>query len=387
MAAIARQPFAPLDGARLLSLASSKNCQNVSSSVGKRKADLLEKSDWENVTPVVFVKRAKGASSSGSIAKPSGFAFDAHFSSAALPDVLSTSRPAKVSNPRQTLQPKSQLARLRGSTAAPKPALVANPPAGRSPAGKRGGLLSSSRRQHPAASGPLAARLDRLVNSAAGSAKSAKPWTVDGALKSTIKPAPRHGKNKSRLSRGSNNIGSKAASWFFEIHEDSPEQEMTNLLQHSTCVLDISSDEETGAKAERDREAGCDKENVAPAGHIAAQAPPSSPPSATGLEERSPLGELNPRDFYAEGCDEISVFLIDEDEETEVEDNDSALAGFQFAPKLGETALETVFESLDELVEKPAEGTTKKAAAVLAPIEGAEESFELWESGSAKDEA
>ncbi|KAM6518834.1 hypothetical protein FSOLCH5_007597 [Fusarium solani] len=54
------------------------------------------------------------------------------------------------------------------------------------------------------------------------------------------------------------------ASWFFEIHEDTPEQEMTNLLQHSTCVLDISSDEESERKRSRDRAEGRDKENIPP---------------------------------------------------------------------------------------------------------------------------
>jgi hypothetical protein len=42
-------------------------------------------------------------------------------------------------------------------------------------------------------------------------------------------------------------------------------------------------------------------------------------------------------------------------------------------------------EDIDNLMAKPTEGTSK--AAVLEPIEGTGESFELWESGSAHDEA
>ncbi|TQV91762.1 hypothetical protein V2A60_006117 [Cordyceps javanica] len=374
MATIARQPFAPLDGARLLGLSSTKNRQNAvtTSTVGKRKADLLDTNDWENVDPVVFTKRAKGASPAESISKPSGFPFDSRFSSAALPDILSLSKPVKTTTPRQTLQPKSQLAKLSSVVPKLSPAVA---PAGRSPTGKRTGLLSSRRRP----TGSLS-RVDR-PSFATGSAK-AKPWSIDDALKSTIKPAPRHGKSKSRLSR-SLDTGSKAA-WFFDIHEDTPEQEMTNLLQHSTCVLDISSDEETEAKAERDRVDGCNKENVPPTGHAARAAAPASPRSAKMGSERAPLGALNPRDFYADGCDENSVVYVDEDEETEVEDN-SAFAGFKFAPKLADAPLDYEPKSLDELVEGPAEGSAK--AAVLEPIEGAEESFELWESGSAKDDA
>ncbi|KAM3503504.1 hypothetical protein MY11210_008688 [Beauveria gryllotalpidicola] len=366
MAAITRQPFAPLDGARLSDLISGKNRQNAVNTVSKRKADLLA-NDWENIAPAVFNKRSKGIAPCLSIAKPSSFALNTHFSSATLPDILSVSSPVRVSTTRQTLMPKSQRAKL-DRYAAPTPTPVAaaiSAPAGRSPKAKRTGLLSS--RRHPPAS-------------LTGSAK-AKPWSVDGALKSTMKPTNRHGKSKSRLSRGKD-MGSKAA-WFFEIHEDTPEQEMTNLLQHSTCTLDISSDEETSAKAKRDRDDGCDKENVPPPGYVA-QAPPAAPRSSAKLSKRAPLAELDPRDFYAEGCDETSVFLVDEDEETEVEDN-STLIDFEFAPKLGNASLDPILEKLDELVEKPAEGSAK--AAVLEPIEGIQDNFELWESGSAKDEA
>ncbi|OAR02001.1 hypothetical protein LLEC1_05917 [Akanthomyces lecanii] len=298
MAAIARQPFAPLDGARLQGLSSTKNRQN-----GKHP------NTWP---PTRDVKRAPWTEHSA----------NTHVA--------------------------------------------------------RSGLLSTRRR--PA--GPLS-RMDPPSFSVAGSAKS-KPWSVDGALKSTIKPTNRHGKSKSRPSRGLDIIGSKAA-WHFDIHEDTPEQEMTNLLQHSTCVLDISSDEETSAKKEREFADGCNKENIPPAGHVGPRPRPSrAAPCATAMDsDRDPLGALNARDFYAEGCDETSVFLVDEDEETEVEDN-SAFAGFVFAPKLKPAALEVEPKKLDELVEKPAEGSGK--AAVLEPIEGAEESFELWESGSAKDE-
>lgn len=343
---------------------------------------MLNTSDWENVDPVVFIKRAKGAAPCESIAKPSGFALKTAFSSPVLPDILSLSSLATGSTNRRTLQPKSQREKL--GPVAPKSSPAAATPAGRSPpaSGKRSGLLSSRRR--PA--GPLS-RMDPPSFSVAGSAKS-KPWSVDGALKSTIKPATRHGKSKSRPSRGLDTIGSKAA-WHFDIHEDTPEQEMTNLLQHSTCVLDISSDEETSAKKEREFADGCNKENIPPPGHVSpkprpcrAATPPCAP--ATAMDsDRDPLGALNPRDFYAEGCDETSVFLVDEDDETEVEDN-SAFAGFVFAPKLKPAALDVEPKKLDELVEKPVGGSGK--AAVLAPIEGAEESFELWESGSAKDE-
>lgn len=163
---------------------------------------------------------------------------------------------------------------------------------------------------------------------------------------------------------------------------------MTNLLQHSTCVLDISSDEETERKASRDRAGGCDKENVPPPGDVSQT---STRPLATDCsamdKDRVALSALNPADFYGEGCDETSVVYVDEEDETEVEDN-SVLTDFEFAPKLKHSSpqLEAeTLEDLDELVHKTAEGSSK--AAVLQPIEGTEETFDLWESGSAKDEA
>jgi hypothetical protein len=47
-------------------------------------------------------------------------------------------------------------------------------------------------------------------------------------------------------------------SWFFEIYEDTEEEAATNLIEHSTCTLDITSDEESRA-IERDCKS---KENV-----------------------------------------------------------------------------------------------------------------------------
>ena len=38
-------------------------------------------------------------------------------------------------------------------------------------------------------------------------------------------------------------------SWFFEIYEDTPEQEASNMMQHSASVLDISSEDDAATKA------------------------------------------------------------------------------------------------------------------------------------------
>jgi hypothetical protein len=56
--------------------------------------------------------------------------------------------------------------------------------------------------------------------------------------------------------------------WFFDIHEDTPEQEAANLMEHSASVLDISSDDDLSTK-NRNEDRG--KENVPPPDWLASQ--------------------------------------------------------------------------------------------------------------------
>ncbi|KAJ4163034.1 hypothetical protein NW754_014454 [Fusarium falciforme] len=108
MAAVTRQPFAPLDGARLQNLTSLKNRQNaLPPTAGKRKAELIDTDDSENIDPSVFAKRSKA--SSKDMLKPSAFVLKAAPIPApsALPDRLTS--PTKT---RRTLQPKSPASRL-----------------------------------------------------------------------------------------------------------------------------------------------------------------------------------------------------------------------------------------------------------------------------------
>jgi hypothetical protein len=173
------------------------------------------------------------------------------------------------------------------------------------------------------------------------------------------------------------------SSWFFDIHEDTPEQEMTNLLQHSTCTLDISSDEESEIKARAEKAEGRDKENIPPADDVSqtsARRAAASPDDMVLDKARGrPLAEMNAEDFYAVGCDGSSVVIVpgDEDEEEEV----AAPAvddTYEFAPELkADLSIDAIMGKSDPAAK----------AAVLEPIEGTGESFDLWESGSAKDEA
>jgi hypothetical protein len=103
---------------------------------------------------------------------------------------------------------------------------------------------------------------------------------------------------------------------------------------------------------------------------------------------------MNTADFYADGCDESSIIIIPADEEEVVEPQavqpeqlplaelEPVVESFEFSPKLKDVEpIPVLSEGVDALMEQ-----ASSAATILQPIEGTGESFELWESGSAKDE-
>ncbi|KAI1059091.1 hypothetical protein LB507_003959 [Fusarium sp. FIESC RH6] len=369
MATVTRQPFAPLDGSRLQSLTSLKNRQNAAptpTSAGKRKAELIDTDDFENVDPSAFAKRSKG---SKDILKPSSIILKAASLPAPSPSLPAPSAiPSRLTSPtkpRRTLQAKSPNKLSTGITKSSP----LHAPAGRSPTrGKRSGITSSRRR--------TLGRIDppTLLGAAA-------PFSLDAALKGTI---PGYGAKAATAKPVPLDEPDMKASWFFEIHEDTPEQEMTNLLQHSTCTLDISSDEESERKRNRDRAEGRDKENVPPPDDVSQTRRAPRADDMVVEKERVALGEMNTADFYAEGCDETSVILVPEDE-PESNVLESVLEVPEVSESIDLKPIDPTTEDIDNLMAKPTEGTSK--AAVLEPIEGTGESFELWESGSAHDEA
>ncbi|KAI1206923.1 uncharacterized protein F4807DRAFT_437690 [Annulohypoxylon truncatum] len=396
MATVTRQPFAPLDGARLQNLTSLKNRQNalsISSPVKRKASDSLDTDDFENVDPLLYSKRPKGSDSVSKEAalKPSSFTLT---KSASTNDILAVTQiKSPVSRPRSVLNPKSPVAKINTGVAKSSPLSA---PAGRSPTrGKKTGILSRRR------NGRGFARVDPPTFDL--SSKSSAPFSLDAALRGTL--SSYGGRNtspavKSLLSNsldfsGSLDKGDMKSSWFFDIHEDTPEQEMTNLLQHSTCVLDISSDEESESRRQRERAEG--KENVPPMDDVSQTSRPRAARQMSEDEmvfekERNPLGEMDVRDYYSEGCDENSIIIVpgDEDEDGQPQQADS---GLEYAPEMksaesdipAEPITQDGVQSVDELMQKtdePAPG-----AAVLEPMEGTGESFEVWESGSAKDEA
>lgn len=96
----------------------------------------------------------------------------------------------------------------------------------------------------------------------------------------------------------------------FEIHEDTADEEMSNMLTHSANALDIS-DDETRIAAKMDR----GKENVPPTDNNHAVASISTARHAarkaiTWTKPRTPLGSLNITDFYPEAYNVDSVIIV-----------------------------------------------------------------------------
>lgn len=169
----------------------------------------------------------------------------------------------------------------------------------------------------------------------------ALPFSIDAALSGTISnytpkapiatPAPALAPQQTSALDESMPKG-----WFFEIHEDTPEQEAANLMEHSASILDISSDDDAATKAKND-DLAKGKENIPPPDFALTQPPTASANALddgeeTEIEEpvkhhhhrlrkklsqesmdedRRPLGDLPPSDFYAEGCDATSYVTVE----------------------------------------------------------------------------
>ena len=351
--------------------------------------------------PASFSKRSKGAENllpaNGFFKQPSFVLTKADPSPTLAKDAFSPkfiSSSSSTPRARPRLQPKSPSAKMN-ARAKPSPLSA---PAGRSPTrgSKRIGILSGRRR----ASGPFS-----RVDPPSFGLASAAPFSLDAALKGTIPTyAGRSSSSASTAGLASLYEPETKSSWFFDIHEDSPEQEMTNLLQHGTCTLDISSDEETEVKARREKAEGRDKENIPPADDVS-QTSLSQRLTALPVEgdnmaiekARGPLVEMDPADYYPEGCDKSSIVFVAGDDEIGPEIKKHHIAPptpeqpSEQSETSGNSGCAAAIESnpnsdvaVGVLMGKD-DSATK--AAVLQPMDGTGESFDLWESGSAKDEA
>ena len=379
-----RQPFATLDAPRLRSLTKSRmNFQNKQSGMsimvcsiprithrsnasyhpgaaitGKRKP--LEDIDSENIDPALNAsskrKRASGEDEENMPSKPSRIALKTVESSPVPPRVSST--PLKAPQP---------------STPKSVPSLK---PAGRSPQSKAASCKPFARRSN----------ITKTRPEPAGRKSVHRPFSLATALSNGRSKSPQKTAPAPKPT---------PASWSFEIHVDSEEEEMTNLMQHSTGVLDIS-DEETSS-------AGRGKENVPPSElnlilpttRQQQESPAAAARKSVMMEEsRAPLGELNAADYYGDDCHAFSYAVVhddDDEEDTEhvpVPEQKKSSASAPVSSRNStstqparSTKLSSV-SSISSLLESTAPKAKSKTAS-----EPSESEIDIWESGSAAEEA
>ncbi|KAG5958394.1 hypothetical protein E4U57_001358 [Claviceps arundinis] len=294
MVCILRPALAPLDRARIQSLMSLKNSQNnILQTNTKRKADLLDYDDTENVDPSLFAKRSKGVSSF--MLKPSAYVLTTAAATPTTEAGASRNPFHSGTAPRRIMKLKSRSNRLSTTINMPSPLPA---PAGRSPTLSKRSCLPSTRIRSSEADS--CTRDESRASDFLGSA-------LNGTIR-TFGSRPRSNavSKESSSSTQSPLIGlNSVEGWFFDIHEDTPDEEMTNMLQHRTCTLDISSDEEIEQRESREKAEGRDKENVPPFDDRS-QSPPRRSDRAShraggdkAEKERIVLGEMNAAELLA----------------------------------------------------------------------------------------
>ncbi|KAL5355666.1 hypothetical protein BJX96DRAFT_170888 [Aspergillus floccosus] len=348
-----RQPFASLDAPRMRSILRSKmNLKNQRDGLLASKRQPLSVMDAENIDPVtrLAAKRKRGCDEDDTdCLKAHGPAKPIKASRMALTTVEANPPPRKSITTPTT--PRKPLQTATGPSKSP----ASIKPIGRSPQPSR----PSPRRSTIAkpASGPASRRTVKRPFSIATALSGGKP-----KASATAKSTP--------------------ASWAFDIHVDSEQEELTNLMQHSTCVLDISDDER---KADEAVVAGRGKENIPPAElglALAAQPEPAPAPRKEKMldEPRAPLGELNASDYYPDGCHAFSYEVVYEDEGDE--ENAPVVEAKPSRHQRSRSKLSSV-SSIAAILDATA---PKDTAEVKDTPEPQPAEVEIWESESAAEE-
>lgn len=231
---------------------------------------MYDNEDQENVDPVTLVgsgKKARGLD--GEAIKPR------HVPQFDLTTVKDSAVPESTKIARSTLGVKPR------TSASAKPSGLAS-------RHRRGGmrLVRASPHAEGAANAPAAADMPVSL-------------PVNGILMTTAKTT--NSSVKDRLA--SLRTGHKSRKGQdFTIYEDTPFDEMSNLMQHSAHTLDISDDEKCGKFWD-----DSDKENVPPPGCPSSAVRSVARRDMMTEEVRSPLTHLETSLYYAAGCDAKSV--------------------------------------------------------------------------------
>lgn len=246
--------------------------------------------DSENIDPALFLSPSKKSKS----------------------DV--SDKPFTFSLPSKSMPPPAVPSRLN-TPAKPNmsPRAPMTAPAGRSPKRKATGIHKNRR---------VSAPFSRIDPPFASRNTSSLPFSLDAAINGTFSSA-------TPKDPGATIQESMPKNWFFDIYEETPEEQSTTLMEHSTLTLDLSSDEESSKRAEDDR----GKENTPPedydaptASRPAAESTAAAPKQVKKIDiirrkiilpddmddgERSPLSDLETDPFIPEGLDKESHVVID----------------------------------------------------------------------------
>lgn len=216
------------------------------------------------------------------------------------------------------------------------------------------------------------------------------PFSIDAALSGTV---PAYTVDQDIFA-----LGKSKDSLKFEIYEDTPDEHMGNIVQHATCILDISDDE----CRDKFYDDGSNKENVAPPDHTGNHSTgnqvPVSRKNMMTDEPRSPLGDLEAAMYYAEGCDADSkgYFLGDDDDEVQCSKaNKEEAVQFPKAVKVHTFSLpsqsaaapepESPWKDLLSQLEMK-EILSSFAGSYNIPVSQEPPPIEIWESESAKED-
>ena len=318
-------------------------------SLKRHAPDAFDDVDTENIDPLTFSSPSK---------KSKTFDFELTKSEKTPLFNLTPARPSQYIE-RVKATPICRKLPLKNMRDAPASAPA---PAGRSPTKiKKNGILSRRR--------TTATQFTRVnpPTFSVGESKVGLPFSIDAALAGTVPSF----KSKSTHRKG----------WQFEIHEDSPDDEMANLMEHSTCTLDISDDESSPQKGDKDN-----KENVPPTDYTTQLS--SSRRDMMTDEARSPLGDLEAKDFYAEGCDASSFIIVPaEDCSNEKTVGASKVEGSSLPSHSPSDAVATDTEQnfmLAELVAKTDASANQVDLSLEQDISDETSTFQIWESESAK---
>ena len=216
------------------------------------------------------------------------------------------------------------------------------------------------------------------------------PFSIDAALSGTVPSYKREPVQAITVPTLEESVPN---GWMFDIHEDTPEEETGNVMSFSFQTVDISDDESRRA-SNHDR----GKENIPPTDYLSSVVATQQVTTARSAsrqammtdEPRTPLGDLDAADFYADGCDTSSYIIVpaEKGDDKIEKPNEYPVEKSLSVAATGNVRMVCSQDSWKDLLVQV--DVTQKAnvvAPVVDPVVSLEEcsaDIEIWEGESAK---